>query len=69
MFVKSVICGKGILFKKLDIKGRGRMGMIKVPKCSVKIVLEEKTPAQFYEMILKGKCPPAIADQFKTIVV
>jgi len=32
MFVKSTICGKGLKFKKLDIKGRGKMGMIRVPK-------------------------------------
>jgi len=28
MFIKSVICGKAFLYKKVDIKGRGRMGII-----------------------------------------
>jgi ribosomal protein L22 len=54
MFVKNVICGKGILMKKIDIKGRSRVGVKKVPKCSLKIVLEERTPREFYKMMLKG---------------
>jgi ribosomal protein L22 len=52
MYVKSVICGKGILMKKLDIKGRGRMGIIKVPKCSIKVQLEEKSTQEFFKMNL-----------------
>jgi len=58
MFVKTVICGKGIMYKKMDIKGRSRMGIIKVPKCSVKILVEEKSPHDYYKMLLKGECPP-----------
>ena len=54
LFVKSVICGKGFLFKKLEIKGRSRMGIRKVPKCSVKLVLEEKSVEDFYKMLLLG---------------
>lgn len=69
LFVKSIICGKGILFKKVDIKGRTKMGMIKKPKCSVKLVLEEKTMQEFYKMIVSGNCPPGIANQLKHVVV
>ena len=52
MFVKSVICGKGFLMKKIDIKGRNRMGMIMVPKCSIKLVLEEKPLKDYYKMLV-----------------
>lgn len=69
LFVKSIVCGKGILLKKVDIKGRSRMGMIRKPKCSVTIVLEEKSVEDFYKMIISGNCPPGVADQIKTIMV
>ena len=62
MFIKSIICGKGILQKKIDIKGRGRMGIIRVPRCSVKLVLEEKPMEQFYRLMLTGKTPPGLAN-------
>ena len=52
LFVKSIICGKAFLMKKLEIKGRSRMGVRKVPKCSVKLVLEEKPVEEFYKMLL-----------------
>ena len=68
LFVKSVICGKGILMKKIDIKGRGRMGIIHVPKCSIKLVLEEKHPVEFFKMILKGECPPGIGELMKQML-
>ena len=44
MFVKFVTVGRAISHKKIDIKGRGKMGMIKVPKSTVRITLEEKNP-------------------------
>merc|ERR1712086_1122164 len=69
LFVKSIICGKGILFKKIDIKGRSKMGMIKKPKCSIKLILEEKPMEEFYKMIVSGNCPPGVADQLKTVMV
>jgi hypothetical protein len=48
MFVKEVICGKAYLHKKIEFKGRGRVGKRRVPKCSMKLVLEEKPLADFY---------------------
>jgi ssDNA-binding Zn-finger/Zn-ribbon topoisomerase 1 len=68
LFVKTTVCGKGLMFKKIDVKGRGRMGFIKVPKCSVKITLEEKHPIEYYKMLLKGECPPGAADLFKQML-
>lgn len=69
MFIKEIIVGKGIMMKKLDIKGRGRMGIIKVPKCSIRLVIEEKNPKDFYKMLLKGDCPIGVAEVFKKIMV
>jgi len=57
MFVKTVVCGKGYLGKQLDIKGRGRMGIRKIPKCSIKMVIEEKPLEDWYKLLLTGKCP------------
>ena len=68
MFVKLVLCGKGLMFKKLDIKGRSRMGIIRVPKSSVKIVIEEKHPVDYYKMLMKGKCPQGFAGVLKTML-
>ena len=62
LFVKSVICGKGTLYKKLNIMGRSRMGVIRVPKCSVKLVLEEKPNEEFIKMIISGKTPQGFAE-------
>jgi len=67
--VKSIICGKSISHKKLDIKGRSRVGERKVPKCTVKLLLEEKPLEEFYKLLLLGKCPPALATQMKTMMV
>jgi len=53
-FVKEVVVGKALSHKKVDIKGRGRMGTIKVPKSSLTIVLEEKSMSDYQKMILKG---------------
>ena len=69
LFVKSVICGKAYLHKKMEFKGRGRTGKIRVPKCSVKLVLEEKPLEEFYRMILQGKCPPGLAEYYKNLLV
>ena len=54
MWVRTVTVGSGVVFKVPDIKGRGRCGIIRKPKCSMRIVLEEKTPEQFYALMLKG---------------
>ena len=69
LFVKSVICGKAYLHKKMEFKGRGRTGKIRVPKCSVKLVLEEKPLEEFYRLLLQGECPPGLAEYYKNLVV
>lgn len=57
-----------MLFKKIDIKGRGRMGIIKVPECNMKLVLEEKHPLDYYKLLLKGECPPGMSDLLKQML-
>ena len=54
MFVREIICGKAIGRKRLEIKGRSRMGIRKTPKCSIKMVIEEKSLKEYYKLILKG---------------
>jgi hypothetical protein len=60
-FIKTAIVGKKLRGKKIDIKGRGKHGMITGNQSSVSITLEEKQPADFYRMILLGKTPPGLA--------
>ena len=68
MFIKTLTCGKALWFKKLDIKGRGRQGIIRVPKSSIKLVLEEKNPIDYYKMMLQGKTPPGLGNTFKMML-
>ena len=68
MYIKSMVCGKGVLFKKIDIKGRGKMGMITVPKSTIKIVLEERHPIDYYKLLLKGQCPPGMGEMVRTML-
>jgi ribosomal protein L22 len=60
LFVKTAITGKKQFGKKIDIKGRGRHGMITSHNSRVSIWLEEKNPADFYKMMLLGKAPSGI---------
>jgi ribosomal protein L22 len=68
MFVKTAITGKKQYGKKIDIKGRGRHGMITSHHSSVRIWLEEKNPADFYKMMLLGKAPPGIGWMMRRIL-
>lgn len=61
MFVKTSIVNKRNSHKKLDIKGRGKMGVITVPRCSLVITLEERSAADYYKMIMAGKAPGGVA--------
>ena len=68
MFVRTITVGGSIMLKKPDIKGRGRTGVIRKPLCSMRMVLEEKNPAEFYKMMLKGETPPGLAALFRRMV-
>jgi len=57
------------MFKKLEIKGRSRMGMQRIPKCSIKLVVEEKPLKDFYIMMLKGECPQGFSDMLRSVAI
>lgn len=69
MYIKEIVCGKALNFKKLDIRARGKRGIIRVPKTSVRITLEEKHPKEFYKLLLQGKAPPSIGQMFKMMLL
>ena len=68
MFVKTITCGGSIAYKAPDIKGRGKCGTIRKPKSSVRIVLEERSPAEFYKMMLKGETPMGMSAVFRRMM-
>jgi len=68
MYVRIVTVGGGVLFRAPDIKGRGRCGTIRVPKCSMRIVLEEKNAVDFYKLMLKGETPVGLASMFRRMM-
>mmetsp|Transcript_28324 Transcript_28324/g.37816 ORF Transcript_28324/g.37816 Transcript_28324/m.37816 type:complete len:240 (+) Transcript_28324:111-830(+) len=68
MFVRTATVGGSIMYKTADIKGRGRTGMIRKPLSSIRIVMEEKTPKDFYKMMLKGDTPPGLSALFRRML-
>jgi hypothetical protein len=68
LFVKECVIGKGLGQHKIDIRARGKFGIIHAPKCSVRITLEEKSPEDFFKMMLTGSCPPAIGHIFRRML-
>lgn len=68
LFVKTAITGKKIKGKKIDIKGRGRHGMITGNQSSCRIWLEERNPADYYKMMLLGKAPSGIGWMMRRIL-
>ena len=61
MYVRTITVGKALSHKKIDIKGRGKMGVIRVPKASIRLTMEEKTATDAYKEMLKGETPPGMA--------
>ena len=68
MFVKSVVLGKALGQKKMDIRARGKFGMIHAPISSITITLEEKSQADFYKMMVAGKTPPTMGHRFRKML-
>ena len=68
MFVRTITVGGSTLFKKPDIKGRGKTGLIKKPKCSMRLVMEEKTPSDFFKLMLSGKTPAGLSALFRRML-
>ena len=68
MFVKTITVGKSYSHKKIDIKGRGRHGMIHVPRCNIRIVMEERSLVDFFKMMLKGDSTPGLGMFFRKML-
>lgn len=57
LYVKECIVGRALGQVKMDIRARGKFGMIHAPICSLRIVLEEKPMEDFFKMVISGKTP------------
>ena len=68
MFVKEVVLGKALGPKKIDIKARGKFGMMHAPRSSITVILEERSPADFFKMMVKGECPPTVGHTFRKML-
>jgi hypothetical protein len=68
MFVKEVVLGKALGPRKLDIRARGKFGLIHAPRSSITVIMEEKSPADFYKMMVKGATPPSIGHTFRKML-
>lgn len=68
MYVRTITVGGNYLLKKPDIKGRGRTGLIRKPVCSMRIVFEEKSQAEFFKMMVKGETPAGVSALFRRMI-
>lgn len=59
-YVSEAYVGKSYRGKKIDIKARGKNGVIRPPKTSVTIILEEKPLENVIKDALTGNSPPHI---------
>ena len=65
LYVKQAFVGKGVRSKLIDIKARGKMGIIRRPKSSLTVILEEKPLDHMIRDILIGKTPQGIGEIFR----
>jgi ribosomal protein L22 len=49
MWVKEVVLGKKLGGKKMDIRARGKFGIIHAPISHITVILEERSPVDFYK--------------------
>lgn len=52
LYVKECIIGRALGQRKMDIRARGKFGMIHSPKSSIRVVLEEKPLDEFYKLMV-----------------
>ena len=64
-FVHEAWVGKGTRSKKIDIRARGKFGLIRRPKSSLTIVLREKPVKEMVRDALMGNTPPGIGAVFR----
>jgi len=68
MWVKEVVLGKKLGPKKIDIKARGKFGMMHAPVSHITVVLEQKSAADFYKMVVSGKTPATVGHVFRKML-
>jgi large subunit ribosomal protein L22 len=54
LFVKEVVIGKALGQKKIDIKARGKYGMMHAPISHITVIVEEASPSDFFKLMIKG---------------
>jgi len=57
MWVKEVVLGKKQGGKKIDIRARGKFGIIYAPISHITVILEERSPVDFYKQMISGNAP------------
>ena len=68
LFVKEIVLGKSLGPRKIDIRARGKFGIMRPVRSSVTVILEEKSAADFYKMLMKGECPPTVGQIAKKLL-
>jgi hypothetical protein len=68
MYVHTVTTGRKKQFDKMEFKGRGRMGRVRVESSTIRIILAQWSPDDFYEKVLMGETPPGVAHIFKRML-
>ena len=68
MWVKEVILGKKLGPKKIDIKARGKFGMMHSPISHITVIMEQKSAADFYKMVVSGNTPPTVGHVFRKML-
>eukprot|EP00826_Nyctotherus_ovalis_P036042 TRINITY_DN3159_c0_g2_i5.p1 TRINITY_DN3159_c0_g2~~TRINITY_DN3159_c0_g2_i5.p1 ORF type:complete len:188 (-),score=65.22 TRINITY_DN3159_c0_g2_i5:52-615(-) len=61
LFVKEIVIGKAVRFKRMDIRAKGKTGIRRTPSSSIRIILEEKSLEDLYKLNISGHCPPGLA--------
>lgn len=65
LYVKEAFVGKAFRSKLIDIKARGKMGIIHRPKSSLTVILEEKPIEIMIRDMLTGYTPAGIGEIFR----
>ena len=68
MWVKEVVLGKKLGGKKMDIRARGKFGIIHAPISHITVILEEKSPVDFYKKMISGNAPETLGYMFRRML-
>jgi hypothetical protein len=68
MWVKEVVLGKKLGGKKMDIRARGKFGIIHAPISHITVILEERSPVDFYKQMITGNAPATLGYMFRRML-